>query len=442
MKRSTITRGITALVLSILVPLSTVATSFAATPSDIYETADKATAYLTSLQQADGSISGYDGSSDWAAIALSAMGITNTKLNISIANEVAPTTVSGIERKILALSATSQATSGYDALLAKNYQDNQLGDPTLLNDDWFGIMAIIAAKDTADYPIATGSVSYIINHQDIATGGFGYCADASTCGVDSNDTAAAVIALASARKAGIVNPQLDTAIASAIKYLQKTKQTDGGFGYDTNSWTTSSDSASTSWVLMALNTVADNSLNAIVSAAQNWLISAQDSASGSYGYQWNGYNADTPTTANAVLALVGTNWLLNPTPIGRPAPVVVQTPTPTPAPAPSPQPITNPVPSPITTTDSASNNMSTPGVDIVATDTSNGAVQGASTTTPVDTTAQDTIVSPTPSPKTPAKQTPTSTVAHIVGISLIAAAILGISIYGFILRYRHKQYTH
>ena len=441
MKRNTITRAITAMTLGVLIPLSSVATTFAATPTTIFATADKAVNYLNSLQQTDGSISGYDGSSDWTAIALAAMGITNTKLNTYIANETAPSTVTGIERKILALAATGQATSGYDALLAKSYQNNQLGDPALLNDDWFGVMAIIAAKDTADYAIATDSVSYIINHQD-ATGGFGYCADTVSCGVDSNDTAAAVIALASAQKTGIVNPQLSTAITNAVAYLEKTKQADGGFGYDTNSWTTSSDSASTSWVLMALSTVADSSLNATVATAQNWLISAQDSASGSYGYEWNGYNADTATTANAILGLVGTNWLLNPAPSSRPTPVIVPTPTPTPAPiptsspAPAQQPVTNPLIVPSAASDTSLSNTNTPTTDTATTDNSSGAVQGASTTAAVATTTTDASASPKPSAKVTAKRAATTTVAHTVGVSLIILAGSGLIVYTFVVRKR------
>ena len=450
MKRSIVTRGITALALGLVVPFSTIATSFAATPSDIYTTVDKATTYLTSLQQTDGSMSGYGGSSDWSAIALAATGITNTQLDTYIANETAPTTVTGIERKILALAATHQATSGYDALLAKSYQNNQIGDPTLLNDDWFGVMAIIAAKDTADYSIASASVGYIIDHQD-TTGGFGYCTDTASCGVDSNDTAAAVVALASAQKVGIVNSKLSSAISNAVEYLKKTKQSDGGFGYDTNSWTTSSDSASTSWVLMALSTVADDSLNDTANEARNWLISAQDSASGSYGYEWNGYNADTPTTANAVLALVGTNWLLNPAPISRPVPVDPSpSPTPTPTPTPTPPTVstapvaTTPVTTvataaPAQTDDTAYTDTTVPSTDTsAATDGSNGVVQGASTTTPSDTAIQNTATTPS-AQKSTAKQPQKSTVAHIVGMSLISLASIGLIAYGLIFRRRHAQ---
>lgn len=430
MKRTTIKNTIATLGIGIVIPFSSMATSFAATPAETYNAADKATNYLKLQQQADGSIAGNPGASDWAAIAFAAAGITaNTQLTSYVAHEAAPATVTGIERKILALAATGQATSGYTALLATHYQANQIGDTAYLNDDWFGVMAIIASKDTADYHIAADAVNYIVAHQD-ASGGFSYCADATQlyCGVDSNDTAAALIALVSAQKAGLTNANLSTAITTAIDYLKTTKQSDGGFGYDNNAWTTASDSASTSWVLMALNTVTDSSLSTIIDAARAQLIATQDTATGSYGYEWNGYNADTITTANATLALVGTNWLLSPAPLDRP---LVEKPTETPA-------ITTPSSTVAATT--TSSGVTTPTVTTAAAvDTTEPVTSAISETSAAATVEGTPQVKAASTNKATAEKITANNTARTIGISLIALATIGFVAYGLILRRRRLQ---
>ncbi len=456
MKRSIVTRGITAFMLGVLVPLSSVATSFAATPTDIYTATDKAIAYLSAQQQPNGGIAGYGGESDWTAIALSANGgdastfqLTNgTSLADFVSNEATPTSTTGIERKLLALTALKADTTTLKATLVAKYDGTQLGDAAYLNDDIFGILAIAATNDSSLYSIAQSSLNYVIAHQDPATGGFSSCADITQqyCGVDSNDTASAIVALQVASTIGLTNTALQPSLALAEKYLISSEQSDGGFAaYDTNG--SPSDGDSTAWAAIAFNTIGDTTH---ADSAKAWMLANQNT-DGGFGYvAYHTPGSDTYTTPNAVLALLGTNWLLSPAPISRPAPVVqtpppAPVPTPTPAPTPAPAPVTSPVVTPVATTAtvatpySTSSDTSAPSTDTLATDNSNGTVEGASTTTPVDTTAQDTTAASASLPKTPTKQPQTSTVAHTIGISLIALATIGLIAYGLIIRRRRVQ---
>jgi hypothetical protein len=220
-----------------------------------------------------------------------------------------------LERKIIAIAAAGQDPSNfggtdYMALLSAEHAGGQLGDSTLLNDDIFGIIAIDAAHDTSLLPEAQDALDYLLAHQG-TDGGFSYTTDCSVwCGEDSSDTAAALIAMYAASDLGLTPSNLDAPKSQALAYLLTTQQSDGGFGADTSS---SSDGSSTAWVLMALNTVG-SSVDKSASSARTWLLNDQNTdggfAYGAYGIT----NSDTYTTAGAVLALLGTTWLLNPAP--------------------------------------------------------------------------------------------------------------------------------
>ncbi len=301
--------------------------------------------YLAGQQQNDGSISGFSGVSDWSVEAVEAGGqkaLTFTHGGASLLDFLktdtpAPTApATAIERKIIAVAAAGASITdfggvNYDARLTSQHTGGQIGDSTLLNDDIFGIIAIDAAHATQLQSMAQDGLDYLLAHQ-AANGGFSYTTDTCAwCGSDNNDTAAALVAIYAAEHLGLVpsNPAMNLTAAktSALTYLLSTQSTDGGFNYDGFS---PSDGSSTAWSLMALNTIG-SAVSAQALLARNWLIQNQNS-DGGFSYGAYGYtDSDTSTTAHAVIALLGSTWLLRPAPlvsvVGQSQPTITNNPS-------------------------------------------------------------------------------------------------------------------
>lgn len=273
-------------------------------------------ALLQSRQQADGSISdGYSNPSQWSAIAFAAHGIKAADVNnggMSLYNylltDVGSGTATDIEARILAIHAVGGDASNfggtnYLANLEAQYSGGQLGDPTLLNDDMFGLLALIAAGNSASTAIKQDVLEFIIAHQ-APTGAFSYCSDytAQWCDPSADLTGAALQALWVAKDNGIMADGHDTAIENAINYLHANQNSDGGFGYYG-----SSDADSTAWVFMALN-LADSGSSVQINA-KTWLENSQQ-PDGSFP----AFSGNSTTTAHALIALSGNGWLV-PSPI-------------------------------------------------------------------------------------------------------------------------------
>ncbi|MFI5271098.1 MAG: prenyltransferase/squalene oxidase repeat-containing protein [Candidatus Saccharimonadales bacterium] len=310
--------------------------------ADVYTSpADAAKAgitYLANNQKADGSINGLGSESDWAVEAIKltsqdpdmfAHNGSPSLLDYLKTDVMSSSTAStSIERRIISINAagldsTNFGGVNYNLLLGNQHQSGQIGDPTLLNDDIFGIIAIASSHDNSLKPEAQDSLNYLLSHQG-SDGGFSYTtASCSFCGSDNNDTAAAIVAMYAADQMGLTSSSLDSSKANALKYLLSTQQTDGGFAYDAFS---PSDGSSTAWSLMALNEVGD-AVSAQALLARSWLLHNQNIDGGfSYG-AYGTTTSDTYTTDNAVIALMGSTWLLSPSPVTTP-----QTPPPSPVP--------------------------------------------------------------------------------------------------------------
>ncbi|MBI3485864.1 terpene cyclase/mutase family protein [Candidatus Daviesbacteria bacterium] len=309
--------------------------------------------YLKSQQDATGKITGFGGESEWAAIAFAANAIDVSSVkNPSISlkdyllnnppSDSAPAT--DWERKILAIVAISENPTNFNSL---NYlqklegfaSNNQIGDINLLNDDIFGLLALIAGA-SSKLEIKQQTLDFIINHQN-SDGGFSWSTVSPTNTSDSNDTAAAIQALEEAKIISLSNPNLDTAITKSKDYLLTTQKNDGGFGYDGSS---DSDGSSTAWALMALNILGESSSSAALKA-KNWLISNQE-GDGGFHYML-GSGSDTYTSSHALIALDGKGWILNiysPTATTSATPSASLTPTPSPTPSPSLTPTLTPIP--------------------------------------------------------------------------------------------------
>ncbi len=186
--------------------------------------------------------------SPWSVMALASLGVNAE--NLDFLKNVSSNNAIDYEAPILAITAMSKdpatfASQNYYSKLRSLITEEQIGDPNLLNDDYFGILALSSSGLSPSEPEISNSKKYILSHQN-NDGGFGWSISSTS---DSNDTAAAIMALISA---GV--PPTDQKIINALEYLKTAQNSDGGFTYDPQSpYGTQSDSSSTAWVLMALN---------------------------------------------------------------------------------------------------------------------------------------------------------------------------------------------
>lgn len=340
-----------------------------ATPADNLLAVNNGVDYLNSQQGSDGQIAGFAGVSYWAAFAYSAAGTDpaavkapgGTSLLDYLKNHppAAGSPATDYERDILAITAAGQnpydfGGTNYVSALEALHSGSQIGSDTAVNDDIFGVSALVAAHVPNSDSALTDALSFVLAHQH-ADGGFSYTTDAST-GSDVDDTAAALMALQAAKNTGL--SVSSTAISKANNYMLGTKNSDGGFPYDPNTppeWGGPvSNVSSTSWVVMALQALGDGS-STDSTAAQSFLRSQQQS-DGSFPYTAPG-SGDTSDTADAVIALSGGYWPLHiydgPLPGGtvdaaQTGPAASPSPSPSPSPArsASPSPSADPSPSP------------------------------------------------------------------------------------------------
>lgn len=408
-------------------------------------------AYLSSRQEESGKISGFGGESQWAAIAFSAHGVNasdvknpSTSLRDYLLTDVPADGASATEweRRVLAIVAIGDDPSSFNGVnyvetLQALENNDQLGDVTLLNDDIFGLLALIASGELADDSLKQDVLNFIISHQG-SDGGFSWSADSSCawCGSDGNDTAAALQALQAAKEDNLTHPDLDVTIDEALQYLLTTQKDDGGFGYDAFS---DADGSSTAWALMALNVLGQGD-SAAAQEAVSWLESHQESDG---GFHWmSGYGSDTYTTSHALIALSGEGWIVQifspssePTPpaTSSPSPSPSSTPASTPSPTPSASPVVSHSPSPTPSPTSQSNQQIAavrtsprPAVLGAASDEEPGADDEASPTPSVQPSP-----SPTPSEEGAKKKRDYKDVVKIMLLVIAGASGAGIVILKF-----------
>lgn len=245
----------------------------------------------------------------WITMALKTVGessIENNYLKTTSGNEAI-----NFCAPILAITALGEnprtfANQDLVAKLKSFYKDNQLGDKNILNDDIFGILALISAGESNNNEIIEASKNFIISHQN-GDGGWGFSIISAS---DTNMTAMAIMALTEVGYNVSSEP-----IVKATNYLKSTQKDDGGFPYDPNSsWGNQSDAASTAWVVSALYKLNTN--------PQLWLknnnspLNYLDSLKTNEGYfkyqQGSSEDSFSPvTTSYAVIALSGKFYPIN-----------------------------------------------------------------------------------------------------------------------------------
>lgn len=263
----------------------------------------------------------------WITQALIASGETN--LELDYLKSVAPgafNPTNDYAKAILALTAAGKNPSAfgdidYVAKLKSYYDGTQMGDANLLNDDIWSILALAAIKETASAE-AVSAKDFLLANQN-ADGGWGYDL---TGGSDTNDTAAAIIAL---KEMGFSSG--DQVIVNALDYLWSLQNTDGGFPYNP-AWGSDSDSGSDAWVICALNKLGQDP-TALDQGGNNPLTNLESLQDSDGGFWWQdpalspAFN-NKAMTPFAVIALAGRSFPIK----------YYEIPQPTPPPAPAPGP--------------------------------------------------------------------------------------------------------
>ncbi|MEM2202466.1 MAG: prenyltransferase/squalene oxidase repeat-containing protein [Candidatus Bathyarchaeia archaeon] len=288
-----------------------------ATPLNSETPLSKALNYLKSIQQSDGKISDF-ATSCWAVMAIAAAGenpnnwkgsngksivdylIENKgQVNLNIPTDVA--------RFILAMTAAGEnprdiGGTNYVEILKGFFNNSQIGSPSQLNDDFWGVMALVSAGEDANSTIIRESVNFIKTHQN-ADGGWSWAVGVAS---DVDDTAAAVMALISAGE-----DCLTSTIVNALQYLKSQQQSNGGFP----SWGVVN-SASDSWAIDAICSVGQNPADWKVNniSVVDHLLSLQN-ADGSFNWTPSTPANKALMTSYAIVALCLRHYPTNGLPI-------------------------------------------------------------------------------------------------------------------------------
>ncbi|MBT6691245.1 DUF4430 domain-containing protein [Candidatus Parcubacteria bacterium] len=234
----------------------------------------------------------------WTTQALAAANVNNS--DVSYIDASTSDLMTAI-KSVLALAANNSQDQDVVISLSDTINSNmsagQLGSADLLNDDFWGLMALKSIGQTDNIDTIK---DFILSAQN-TDGGWGW---STTAGSDSNDTAAAVMALLDA---GFTSS--DAQLAAALAYIQTTQNDDGGFGYDVDS---DSDGASTAWVIATLNksnvspsTWEKNNNNPVL------FLESLQQADGSFLWLPSDQQGSAMVTAYALLALSDGTYPVN-----------------------------------------------------------------------------------------------------------------------------------
>ena len=228
------------------------------------------------------------------------------------------------ERSVLATAAAQGNPWSFGTPNAVNqvatlkgfFDGTQIGDPTLLNDDFWGILALRAVSEPQSSIIIQSTKDFILSKQH-NDGGWRWAIGNSDILSDPTDdgdsTSIAIVALIAA---GV--PASDPRIANGLNYLKTQQMNDGGF-----TLYGATNSGSDTWALGAIVAAGQNPLGADWTknghTAVDHLLALQD---GDGAFKWTAGQRSNPEwmTAYAIVAL-----------LGKPYPVATKTDTTPPA---------------------------------------------------------------------------------------------------------------
>ena len=269
--------------------------------------------YLRGRQTAEGDIGGFAVSA-WVVMALAASGEDPQEWEVDGSPSIIdylrdhsyhlgdePT---DYERFILALTAANENPSSFGGVdylsrLKDYYNDGQIGDREILNDDFWGVLALVSAGERRSQ-IVQASKEYIIDNQNDG-GGWGFAVGRMS---DVDDTAAAIMALIAAGE-----DSDSEVIRRALGYLKACQRDDGGFPWNPTSDT--SNSLSTSWAVCAITASGESPKEARWTVNNrnpiDLLLSLQDDDG---AFKWTASSRSNPeyTTACVIPALSGKTY--------------------------------------------------------------------------------------------------------------------------------------
>lgn len=261
---------------------------------------------------------------DWVTQALVAAG---ESMDASSLQSFSGSSATDYAKRILALAAAGESPytfTGTDLVLGLKglVSAGQLGDPTLVNDDAWGIIALRAAGVSASDVVVAGAKSFLLAHQN-SDGGWAWAVGFDS---DTNDTAAVLMALGE-----LGYTPSDSVVANALAYLATQQGADGGFSYQLPCFwpgCEASDAASTSWVMSALYKLKLDPASYTKGAATPLtFLSSLQTGDGSFKWQASDPAGSAGMTAYAVVALAqkfypvkrysggGVGWTSIPTPL-------------------------------------------------------------------------------------------------------------------------------
>src|SRR3989338_3504414 len=242
---------------------------------------------------------------DWTAQALVVAGET---VDATPLQSFSGSSATDYAKRILSLVAVGENPTSYTGVnlveaLRGLAQNGQIGETSLLNDDAWGIMALSAAGVSNNDSVIVGAASHLLNNQN-DDGGWSWGVGFDS---DTNDTAAVLMALS---EAGYTSA--DTAVQDAVAYLTAQQNPDPGLPYQRPcGWPgcEQSDSASTAWVIAALNKLKLEPLAWQKSgfSPQDFLLTLQ-TGEGSFKWQATDTVGSQAMTAYALVSLGGQSY--------------------------------------------------------------------------------------------------------------------------------------
>jgi len=261
--------------------------------------------YLRNNQTIQGDIGGF-ATSAWVTMAIATAGEdphdwkagSNSIVDYLAANAGDATSVTDYARMTLAIVAADEDPTSFGGrdfvnLLKGQYNSGQIGDTSLLNDDFWGVIALISAGESQSSELVANSVAFIKANQN-DDGGWSWGVGQ---GSDVDDTACAVMALIAARESSSSN-----AITNGLNYIKSQQADNGGF----LSWGATNPSTD-SWAIDAIVVAGQNPTSSYWTKNNNTpiddLLGFQDTTDGSFP-DWQG-NPSPWITAYAIPTLLG-----------------------------------------------------------------------------------------------------------------------------------------
>jgi hypothetical protein len=292
------------LVSLIAVPVAAVSYPFQATDPEVAGALD----YLRAQQDTDGSISDFS-TSAWVVMAIAAagedphdwkVGGNPSIVDYLASNAGSATSVTDYARMLLAIAAANEDPASFGgmdfvSLLESAHDGTQIGDGSLLNDDFWGVLGLIAAGRSPTSEVIANSVAFILSNQN-TDGGWSWGVGQES---DVDDTAAAIMTLIAGGES-----QSSSVITDALAYIKSAQMANGGF----ESWGTTN-SATDAWGIDSIVAGGDDPASADWTSGDGYspvddLLSLQNE-DGSFNWQSGEASNKTLMTAYAIPALLG-----------------------------------------------------------------------------------------------------------------------------------------